>query len=196
VHEVFYNAINPQPRHACLRTRLQSLTLGHALYLHEANSPFVSGRPAEWGDLLLAVIICACRTHTEARRVIKRPWFLSLLSRYWGFRCSGMDLKPEFEKFHAYLADEQKRPPLNNPPTGQGRSVGAPWEWLLLEFLTRRMSFSAALDTPMRVAACLWTVRADWDGKVNLATAGTGTENLIHHLWERAKIRAASMANN
>jgi hypothetical protein len=197
VHESFRHAVNPKPRHACLRIPLKPLTLGHRFLLFELDSPVVTGEPCGFGDILLAVIVCA-QPHEKARRMIRKNWWLRVFAWYWGVRCRGMDLKAEAEKFQVYLLDEQSLPPLAPPPKGQGRAIAAPWEWVLLDLLMSvyRMDKPRALNTPIREANALWAVHGDGEGKVELATAPGGIADIIKGIWKRRRQQAAEAAAN
>jgi hypothetical protein len=187
VHEFFRKAIDRRPRHGCLRLPLLPLTIGHLFFLHEIDSPVVGPGANCLGDLLLAVLVCA-QPHEEARRMLTRRgghWRLSLLCYYWGWRCRHLDLPTEAAKFSEYLRDEQATPPLQPVPRSEARPIGAPWPWMLFEFVrwAYKLSAAEALNVTMREAAALWAIRADAEGRVTLATSTGGLASAIHSAW-------------
>ena len=196
MHEAFRNAVNPVPRHVCLRLPLKPLTIGHLFLLQELNSPVLSGSPCGFGDILTAVLVCA-QPFDEARRMFKRNIWLSVFACYWGFRCRRQSLTDEWKKLFDYLRDEQERPPLSQLPCDQAKQLGAPWEWILLEFLrsTYRMTERQALTTPLRLANVLWATRMDTDGRVNLATATNTVEGIIKRICRKHREVAALNQN-
>lgn len=197
MHESFRQAINPKPLHACLRIPLKPLTLGHKLFLYELESPVVVGGSCGFGDILLAVLVCA-QPHDKARKMVLKSWWLKIFAWYWGFRCAGLDLREEVDKFKAYLRFEQSAPPTAAPPKEQSRSIGSPWEWVLFEMLrsTYRLSESEAMHTPFRTANALWVVRGDQDGRITLATASDSVSSVIKSLWRRQRELTQQSANN
>jgi hypothetical protein len=187
VHEFFRRAINPQPEHVCLRLRLLPLTLGHFFLLYELDCPAVEGKFEGMADLLLAALICA-QPHEKARGMIKRLWRVRWFGIYWGLHCRKLDVGIEAAKFRRYLIAEQTMAPVQPIPREECRPINAPWPWLLFEFLlsTYRMTTSEALNLPICTGNALWALRADADGRINLATAQSSVADLIHAAWRAA----------
>lgn len=195
MHESFLHAINPSPRHSCLRLPLRPLTLGHRFLLLELESPLLLGDPCGFGDILLAVLVCA-QSHARARRMLRRNRWLSFFAWYWGIRCRRCVLKDEIAKFSAYLKDEQAAPPKADPPSGQGRSLGAPLDWLLYDFLLRYGNGEEwVLNLPIRTANALWHAHYDFEGRIQLSTATGSVASVIKEIWRRRRESAALQSN-
>lgn len=189
MHEFFRKAINPRPEHTCLRLRLLPLTVGHLFLLSELDCAAPEGGQFEgMADLLLAALVCA-QPHEKARRMLGHFRRLSLFAFYWGWRCRKMDIPTEVYKMRLYLRAEQAMPPLQPISKEEGHSINAPWPWVLFEMLcsTYRMSKAEALSVPVCTANALWVVKANMEGRLNLATAQTGMASLIHELWRAAR---------
>jgi len=112
----------------CLGTRLQPFTLGHQLLLERFNSPFVTGGPAPFAELIFAVAVCS-RPYAEAVAWLhsrRAPWQMWL----WGKRIllavsAGHDLIKSHQTFCRYLEDGSRGPHVNFEP-GDTKECGAP----------------------------------------------------------------------
>jgi hypothetical protein len=106
------------------------VTLGHALLLHEAKSPFITGEPIQWGDLANAILFC-CGTVKVARQGM-RSMFRDLGIKVWGSLTGKVDINREGERFNEWFHAHCATPVAWKKGPSSGKHSAAPWPIQLL----------------------------------------------------------------
>lgn len=147
----FFQAARFQPPKV-LRRQLVDFTLGHYLFLSEADSPFLperSERHPQPLDLYLAVHICSGAIEAQKASLRKvRFW-------WWEWRCRKLDELAEVSKFLGYIRQSFKRPEI---PTTPSSASTIPHVCGLISFLCDRMNqpYGEVLNIPLCSAVWLY----------------------------------------
>jgi len=117
--------------------------------------------------------------YQRARKFARAPrWLWNIAQWCWTKRLVRLDLDKETERFKQYWTECFASP---RTKIKDGKELNAPGHWRLLTFLlaTMGMHMTDALDTPVRVAHCLWACYWEMNGAVDLYYAGRRHELLV-----------------
>lgn len=148
INAAFFEAARQSPP-VVLGKQLQDFTLGHYLFLSEADSPFLpqsTERVPAPLDLYLAAHICS--GPVARQRALLKSHFSALRFRLWAWRCSRLNPLEELKKFAGYISTSFRWP---KPEALGGAPTRTPHVYGLRVFLKDRLhqQRSEVDDTPL-----------------------------------------------
>jgi hypothetical protein len=170
--------------------RLRPFCSGHEILLHRIESPIVLGKPAEWLDIFLAVLICS-QSFEDGLKIMRKPRKLRWLVRFWRLFMRKQDLRIEAAKFTGYLNSGMWTPDTSEAVGKEDvRKLKAPRAFRLIPFLCSNlnMSESEALNFPIARACAYYGALGDKDGEIDLV--GETDISLIERLKALEKLSA------
>ena len=166
-----------------LKLGMVNLQIGHLRFLHELESPFVTGEETTTEDLLLAVLVCSL-DHASARKHIGR-WYMRPIVKLWGWRCAkSCNLIYEGGKFRKYLSDSMAARKVKK--ANGGKSLYSPLHQRLYLMLVEDLGHNPCevWDFPVREAIDLWMARAEKAGALEFWSDRELTHWEIHQQRE------------
>jgi len=174
-----------------LSIRLRPYCSGHELLLHRIESPVVTGKPSDWLDIFMAVLICS-QSFEDGQKVLRKPKKIRWMVRWWKLLSRKYDLRIEAAKFSGYLHAGMWTPEVNQPiGKDDVRQLKAPRAFRLIPFLCSNLglSESEAINFPIARACAYYGAIGDRAGEIDLV--GDGEITILDHLKKLEDLAAA-----
>lgn len=197
MHELCFSDVSCPDRHVVLRLPLRDFSIGHRLILLRQRNPLLWMSEEEYNSLpttqqiywlIEAVYVCgqsyAFRKRLEqgAGTIDRLRNWMAVKAWHWRRRREKTDWALETANFRNYLnqgklTTEYKHRregfpfmPIAEALDSKGRSLGAPYDALLVSFLMREMRFTEAqaMEYPLALAEIYYLTSAERDGGVRV----------------------------